>query len=121
MCQGFLRGKLTDASKCLNLKLEGGWDELSGGLGGLRERPGDALRAAVVPFVACSSLTGCDPSSVPGDVGYMDSDKSYAVSEAQEVRAPLAPPITPPYEAARVVLHQKKRTRGKESEAKPSK
>jgi len=51
----------------------------------------------------------------------MDSDKSYAVSEAQEVRAPLAPPITPPYEAARVVLHQKKRTRGKESEAKPSK
>ena len=48
------------------------------------------------PIDAYASLRGCELLSIPGGVDFMDSDKSYAVSE---VKAPLAPPIKPPYEA----------------------
>eukprot|EP00571_Detonula_confervacea_P012843 CAMPEP_0172301694 /NCGR_PEP_ID=MMETSP1058-20130122/3534_1 /TAXON_ID=83371 /ORGANISM="Detonula confervacea, Strain CCMP 353" /LENGTH=368 /DNA_ID=CAMNT_0013011909 /DNA_START=135 /DNA_END=1241 /DNA_ORIENTATION=+ len=96
VCQGFGYGSLPQ-ERCLDLELEGGWDELSGGVGGLRQVPGEDVTPTIVPFVACASLKGwCEPSSIPGGVDFMDSDKSYAFSEA---RAPLAPPIQPPYEA----------------------
>ena len=95
VCQGFGHGKL-GLNKCMDLQLEGGWDELSGGVGGLRERPGEDVVPTIVPFVACTKLRKCDePSSIPGGVDFLDSDKSYAFSEA---KAPLAPPIQPPYE-----------------------
>lgn len=95
VCQGFGHGKL-HVDKCLDLELEGGWDEMSGGVGGLREHPGEDVIPSIVPFVACSSLRTCDSSSIPGDVDFLDSDKSYAFSEA---KAPLAPPIQTPFEA----------------------
>ncbi|KAL7535312.1 hypothetical protein ACHAXR_006415, partial [Thalassiosira sp. AJA248-18] len=110
VCKNFGYGKLNDVERCLDLELEGGWDEMSGGVGGLRLHPrgeddydeDDGSRTIVptiVPFVACSSLRGCDYESssiLPGGVDFMDADKSYAFSEA---KAPLAPPIQPPYEA----------------------
>jgi hypothetical protein len=62
----------------------------------LREIPGEDVVPTIVPFVACTKLRKCDePSSIPGGVDFLDSDKSYAFSEA---KAPLAPPIQPPYE-----------------------
>lgn len=87
VCQNFGRGKL-HVSKCLDLKLEGGWDEGNGGVGGLRECPGEDVVPTIVPFVACTKLSGCNE--------LLDSDKSYDVKEAKD---PLAPPIQPPYEA----------------------
>lgn len=93
VCQGFGHGKL-DLKKCLDLELEGGWDECSGGVGGLREHPGEDVIPSVVPFVACANFSS-EPTSV-GGVDFMDADKSYSFTEA---KAPLAPPIKPPYEA----------------------
>ena len=99
VCRGFGRGKL-ELNKCLDLELEGGWDEMTGGVGGLREYPGEEVRPTIVPFVACSTLNerSCNESSsnIPGGIDFMDSDKSYAFSEAKPV---LTPPIHPPYEA----------------------
>ena len=37
VCRGFGQGIL-DVERCLDLELEGGWDEASGGVGGLRGR-----------------------------------------------------------------------------------
>lgn len=95
VCQGFGEGTL-DVDQCLDLQLEGGWDEMCGGVGGLREHPGDDVIHTIVPFVACSSLKPCDQPTIPGGVTFMDSDKSYAFSKA---KAALTPPIKPPYEA----------------------
>ena len=94
VCRGFGYGKLP-AGQCLDLALEGGWDELCGGVGGLRLVPGEDIIPTIVPFVSCSKLQDC---SMPSGVDFMDSDKSYPVEEAKE---PLAPPIRPPYEAAK--------------------
>ena len=110
--------------KCMNLALEGGWDEGSGGVGGLRlcrhhrhlgEEGGDdgeidgniGVVPAIVPFVACGSGRGrCKESmaDIRGDSSLnnniiLDSDKSYDVPSTSETKAPLAPPIQPPYEA----------------------
>ena len=93
VCQGFTHGKL-DADRCLNLELEGGWDEDVGGIGGLREYPGQDVVPTIVPFVACSTLRGLDEMDIPG--GVMDSDKSYSFTEAKDA---LVAPIKPPYEA----------------------
>mmetsp|Transcript_40006 Transcript_40006/g.68258 ORF Transcript_40006/g.68258 Transcript_40006/m.68258 type:complete len:372 (+) Transcript_40006:67-1182(+) len=95
VCQGFGNGKLK-VEQCLDLELEGGWDEMCGGVGGLREHPGEMVVPTIVPFVACASLGESEPSSIPGGIGFMDSDKSYNVSEA---KAPLAPPVMTPFEA----------------------
>lgn len=104
--------------KCMNLALEGGWDEESGGVGGLRLRrhhPGKvdeggvsdddegniAVIPAIVPFVACGGGRGHSNGS-DGSVNknvILDSDKSYDVPPSSEAKAPLAPPIQPPYEA----------------------
>lgn len=94
VCRGFGYGTLP-VEKCLDLELEGSWDELCGGVGGLRVVPGEDVIPSIVPFVSCSELKDC---SMPSGVDFMDSDKSYPVHEA---KAPLAPPIRPPYEAAR--------------------
>ena len=109
VCKGFGCGKLT-LEKCFDLELEGGWDDIMcGGVGGLREgeekrekNEGEMERDAscsnhvvhptIVPFVACSTLRDCDDEFI-----ILDSDKSYAVSG--EVKAALAPPIQPPYQA----------------------
>ena len=113
VCKGFGCGKLT-LEKCFDLELEGGWDDIMcGGVGGLREEvekrekneekeKGEMERDAscsnhvvhptIVPFVACSTLRDCDDEFI-----ILDSDKSYAVSG--EVKAALAPPIQPPYQA----------------------
>ena len=67
-----------------------------GGVGGLREHPGEDVVPTIVPFVACNQLRERDkPAFIPGGIDFLDSDKSYAFSEA---KAPLAPPIKPPYE-----------------------
>ncbi|KAL7554192.1 hypothetical protein ACHAWF_017594 [Thalassiosira exigua] len=98
VCRGFCRGQL-DASKCLDLELEGGWDEACGGAGGLRVRPGEDVVPVVVPFVACKNLRERDePASLPGGAEFMDADKSYDFAEA---KAPLAPPIEAPYDEGR--------------------
>eukprot|EP00985_Skeletonema_marinoi_P025970 scaffold19606_cov134-Skeletonema_marinoi.AAC.3 len=94
VCRGFGYGTLP-VEKCLDLELEGSWDELCGGVGGLRLVPGEDVIPSIVPFVSCSKLKDC---SMPSGVDFMDSDKSYPVHEA---KAPLAPPIRPPYEAAK--------------------
>ena len=98
VCQGFGYGKnkLFPVEKCLDLELEGGWDELCGGVGGLRLVPGEEdVIPTIVPYVACASLRSEDePWSIAGGVDFMDSDKSYAFSEA---KAPLAPPILTPF------------------------
>lgn len=94
VCRGFGYGTLP-VEKCLDLELEGSWDELCGGVGGLRVVPGEDVIPSIVPFVSCSELKDC---SMPSGVDFMDSDKSYPVDEA---KAPLAPPIRPPYEAAK--------------------
>ena len=109
VCKGFGCGKLT-LEKCLDLELEGGWDDIMcGGVGGLRdedekreknEEKGErdascsnrVVHPTIVPFVACSTLRDCDDEFI-----ILDSDKSYAVSG--EVKAALAPPIQPPYQA----------------------
>lgn len=93
VCQGFGGGKL-NVGRCLNLELEGGWDEFSGGVGGLREKPGDIVRPIIVPFVACSKLKG----HYDDGIEFLDSDKSYDVSEA---KAPLVPPIKQPFNLAK--------------------
>ena len=106
VCKGFGFGKLS-LEKCLDLELEGGWDDImSGGVGGLREEDekcekskeelspscsNHVVHPTIVPFVACSTLHDCDDEFI------LDSDKSYAVSG--EVKAALAPPIQPPYQA----------------------
>ena len=95
VCRGFGYGTLPE-EKCLDLELEGSWDELCGGVGGLRLVPGNDVIPSIVPFVSCSKLK--DSSMPSGVVDFMDSDKSYPVLEA---KAPLAPPIRPPYEAAK--------------------
>ena len=69
---------------------------MCGGVGGLKEHPGEDVVPTIVPFVSCSHLRGYDASTIPGDVDFMDSDKSYAFSEA---KAPLAPPVQTPFEA----------------------
>ena len=120
VCRGFGRGEL-DVDMCLDLELEGGWDGDCGGAGGLR-RGGvvageeDGERAvdvpAVVPFVACSGRRrwgrGGDGNQ---DCDFMDSDKSYDVSSGAS-RAPLAPPIQPPYEAGMAMAREAKARRG---------
>jgi len=78
----------------LNLDLEGGWDEDVGGIGGLREYPGQVVVPTTVPFVACSTIRGQEMMDIPG--GVMDSDKSYSFTEAKDA---LVAPIKPPYEA----------------------
>ena len=94
VCRGFGFGTLP-VEKCMDLELEGSWDELCGGVGGLRLVPGEDVVPSIVPFVSCSKLHDC---SMPSGVDFMDADKSYPVHEA---KAPLAPPIRPPYEAAK--------------------
>lgn len=91
VCQRFGHGKLP-LEKCLDLELEGSWDELCGGAGSLRLVPGEPVRPTTVPFVSCPDLEGVQ---LPEGVDFLDSDKSYPV---QEAKAPLAPPIQPPYE-----------------------
>ncbi len=105
VCRGFGGGAL-DVARCLDLELEGGWDEGCGGVGGLREHPGeDIIVPAIVPFVACPGRHGGRGRSGEVDVDFMDSDKSYAVTEA---RAPLAPPIQPPYEVGKAKAKEAK-------------
>ena len=94
VCRGFGYGQLS-VDKCLDLELEGSWDELCGGVGGLRLVPGEDVIPSIVEFVSCSKFK---ESSMPSGVDFMDSDKSYPVDEA---KAPLAPPIRPPWEAAK--------------------
>ena len=94
VCRGFGYGQLS-VDKCLDLELEGSWDELCGGVGGLRLVPGEDVIPSIVEFVSCSKFK---ESSMPSVVKLMDSDKSYPVDEA---KAPLAPPIRPPWEAAK--------------------
>ena len=109
VCKGFGCGKLA-LEKCLDLELEGGWDDIMcGGVGGLRDEyekreknegemerdtscSNHVILPTIVPFVACSTLQKCDDEFI-----ILDSDKSYAVSG--EVKAALAPPIQPPYQA----------------------
>lgn len=99
VCRGFGCGKL-EIEKCLNLALEGGWDEGFSGVGGLREYSGQKVVPSVVPFVSCAKLEGVDS----GGYYFLDSDKSYPVENGNEktALAPLAPPIQPPYEAAKL-------------------
>jgi tRNA (cytidine32/guanosine34-2'-O)-methyltransferase len=94
VCRGFGYGQLS-VDKCLDLELEGSWDELCGGVGGLRLVPGEDVTPSIVEFVSCSKFK---ESSMPSGVDFMDSDKSYPVDEA---KAPLAPPIRTPWEAAK--------------------
>jgi tRNA (cytidine32/guanosine34-2'-O)-methyltransferase len=94
VCRGFGYGQLS-VDKCLDLELEGSWDELCGGVGGLRLVPGEDVIPSIVEFVSCSKFK---ESSMPSGVDFMDSDKSYPVDEA---KAPLAPPIRTPWEAAK--------------------
>eukprot|EP00986_Skeletonema_menzelii_P009196 scaffold4123_cov145-Skeletonema_menzelii.AAC.5 len=94
VCRGFGYGALP-VEQCLDLELEGSWDELCGGVGGLRLHPGEDVIPSIVPFVSCSELKDF---SMPSGVEFMDADKSYPVDEA---KAPLAPPIRPPYEVAK--------------------
>ena len=107
---------------CLNLALEGGWDEDGGGAGGLRLRrqhqPSgveEAVVPAIVPFVACggggsiasrgggrcngSVVTNVNNNNTNHNSFILDSDKSYDVPSTSKAKAPLAPPIQPPYEA----------------------
>ena len=117
VCRGFGRGSL-DVDSCLDLELEGGWDEECGGAGGLRATTGGggSVVPVIVPFVACAGRRG-ERGRVGGqgdgdgdsDGDFMDSDKSYAVSEA---RAPLAPLIRPPYEAGMAKAKEAKARRG---------
>ncbi|KAL3777850.1 hypothetical protein ACHAW5_010690 [Stephanodiscus triporus] len=113
VCRGFGRGSL-DVDSCLDLELEGGWDEECGGAGGLRATKGggECVVPVIVPFVACAGRRGGrghGGGQGDGDGDFMDSDKSYAVSEA---RAPLAPPIRPPYEAGMAKAKEAKARRG---------
>jgi hypothetical protein len=79
--------------------LEGGWDEGFSGVGGLREYPGQKVMPSVVPFVSCSKLEGVDS----GGYGFLDADKSYPVDgDKEKTLEPLAPPIQPPYEIAKM-------------------
>jgi tRNA (cytidine32/guanosine34-2'-O)-methyltransferase len=94
VCRGFGYGQLS-VDECLDLELEGSWDELCGGVGGLRLIPGEDVIPSIVEFVSCSKFKD---SSMPCGVDFMDSDKSYPVDEA---KAPLAPPIRTPWEAAK--------------------
>ena len=71
VCRGFGYGTLP-VEKCLDLELEGSWDELCGGVGGLRLVPGEDVIPSIVPFVSCSKLKDC---SMPSGVDFMDSDK----------------------------------------------
>lgn len=110
VCRGFGHGKL-ETKKCLNLALEGGWDEEFSGLGGLREYPGQEVVPSTVPFVSCGKLEGLDP----GGFGFLDSDKSYPFEDKsggddRKVKglAPLAPPIQPPYELGIAMLKEAK-------------
>ena len=109
VCKGFGCGKLA-LEKCLDLELEGGWDDIMcGGVGGLREEDekreknegetemnsscsNHVIHPTIVPFVACATLRDGDDEFI-----ILDSDKSYAV--LGEVKAALAPPIQPPYQA----------------------
>ena len=102
VCRGFGRGVL-NVDKCLNLELEGGWDESCGGVGGLREHPGVDIVPIIVPFVACAG------SVSDGDYELMDSDKNYAVSESL---TPLSPPIQQPFDAGRAKAKEAKALRG---------
>jgi tRNA (cytidine32/guanosine34-2'-O)-methyltransferase len=99
VCRGFGYGKL-GIDKCLDLPLEGGWDEEFSGVGGLREYPGQKVEPSVVPFVSCAKLDGVDS----GGFEFLDADKSYpvGVDKAKTVLAPWAPPIQPPYEMAKM-------------------
>eukprot|EP00804_Cyclotella_cryptica_P024895 CCRYP_011796-RA/>CCRYP_011796-RA protein AED:0.06 eAED:0.06 QI:92/1/1/1/0.25/0.2/5/5467/374 len=110
VCQGFGYGKL-EINKCLNLALEGGWDEEFSGLGGLREFPGAVVVPSTVPFVSCGILEGLDS----GGFVFLDADKSYPLegdSSGDEgnvkALAPLAPPIQPPYELGMAKLKEAK-------------
>jgi hypothetical protein len=57
VCRGFGHGKL-EMNKCLNLVLEGGWDEEFSGLGGSREYPRQEVVSSSVTFVSCEKLRG---------------------------------------------------------------
>ena len=110
--------------KCMNLALEGGWDEDSGGVGGLRlchhhhhQRTGGvdddekegyntAIVPAIVPFVACGNGLGRCTNNI-----ILDSDKSYDVPSSSETKAPLAPPIQPPYEAGMAKAREARNSR----------
>jgi hypothetical protein len=79
---------------CLNLVLEGGWDEEFSGPGGLREYPRQEVVPSTVTFVPCEKLEGLDP----GSFVFLDSDKSYPLEDKSEgddrkvkALAPLAP------------------------------
>ena len=133
VCRGFGFGEL-DVDACLDLELEGGWDEDCGGAGGLRRRRGGGggvvaggeedgecgavVVPAIVPFVACSGRRRWgrggdrDGDHRVCDVDFMDSDKSYEVSSSEASRAPLAPPIRPPYEAGMAIAREAKARRG---------
>ena len=102
VCRGFGHGIL-DVDKVLNLELEGGWDESCGGVGGLREHPGVDIVPIIVPFVACAGLVS------DGNYEFMDSDKSYAVSESL---TPLSPPIQQPFDAGMAKAKEAKTRRG---------
>ena len=113
VCQGFHGGKF------MNLPLEGGFDEVAGGAGGLRDtyKQHDAdvnLHPSIVPFIACGDLSGYQ---APGGVDFLDSDKSYPLDQDLRLKnpkdiaenkgskqsnyiAPLAPPIKPPYQSS---------------------
>ncbi len=122
--------------KCLNLALEGGWDEESGGVGGLRlchyhhqgsevsdgvdddeEGGGNiAVVPVIVPFVACGNGRDlCTFNSTSDSVNkkniILDSDKSYDVPSSSETKAPLAPPIQPPYEAGMSKAREARKSR----------
>ena len=108
VCRGFGCGKL-QIDKCLNLPLEGGWDEEFSGVGGLREYPGQRVEPSVVPFVSCAKLEGVES----GGYDFLDSDKSYPVQdmggkEKAKALAPLTPPIQPPYEKGMAKLRESK-------------
>ena len=108
VCRGFGCGKL-EIEKCLNLPLEGGWDEEFSGVGGLREYSGQRVEPSVVPFVSCAKLEGVDT----GGYEFLDSDKSYPVQEKGDNNeakslAPLAPPIQPPYEIGMAKMKESK-------------
>ena len=107
VCRGFGCGEL-EIEKCLDLALEGGWDEGFSGVGGLRKYAGQRVEPSVVPFVSCAKLEGVDTSGYE----FLDSDKSYPLEDVGEAKAkalkPLAPPIQPPYEIGLAKLKEPK-------------
>mmetsp|Transcript_6968 Transcript_6968/g.9983 ORF Transcript_6968/g.9983 Transcript_6968/m.9983 type:complete len:335 (-) Transcript_6968:88-1092(-) len=94
VCQGFRGGQY------FNLPLEGGFDPMRSGAGGLRtEEHSDSegsILPSIVPFIACGDLGGYVAPA--GGADFLDSDKSYTLDDAHV--EPIMKPIRPPYETS---------------------